>query len=69
VRFAGRDWHCLFNVTCGRHELAWIKLEGAAAAAESQAVFIGRELARHRPGIEADLAACEVEDAPRAEHA
>src|SRR5262245_37363085 len=29
VRFAGRDWHCLFNVTCGRHELTWLKLEGA----------------------------------------
>jgi cobalamin biosynthesis protein CobW len=69
VRFAGRDWHCLFNFTCGRHELSWIKLDGAAAAAESQAVFIGRDLTRHRAGIEADLAACEAEDALRAEHA
>jgi len=27
VRFAGRDWHCLFNFTCGRYELTWIKLD------------------------------------------
>ena len=26
VRFVGRDWHCLFNVTCGRSELTWMKL-------------------------------------------
>jgi len=68
VRFAGRDWHCLFNVTCGRHELTWIKLEGSAAPAENQGVFIGRALDRHRPEIEAALAACEAEDERRAEH-
>jgi G3E family GTPase len=50
VRFTGRDWHCLFNFTCGRHELAWVRLDGTA---ESQAVFIGRGLDRHRPRIEA----------------
>jgi G3E family GTPase len=27
VRFAGRDWHCLFNFTCGRHEITWVRLE------------------------------------------
>ncbi len=59
VRFAGRDWHCLFNFTCGRHELSWLRLEGPATA-ESQAVFIGRGLERHRPRIEAELAACEA---------
>ena len=64
VRFAGRDWHCLFNFTCGRHELSWLKLDGPAAA-ESQAVFIGRDLAEHRPAIETALAACEVDDAER----
>jgi G3E family GTPase len=68
VRFAGRDWHCLFNFTCGRHELTWLKLEGEAAPAESQAVFIGRALERHRPDIEAELAACETEEERRAEH-
>jgi G3E family GTPase len=69
VRFADRDWHCLFNFTCGRHELTWMKLEGAAAPAESQAVFIGRSLDRHRPAIEADLAACETDDQRSADHA
>jgi G3E family GTPase len=62
VRFADRDWHCLFNFTCGRHELTWLKLEGAAAPAESQAVFIGRRLESHRPRIEAELSACEIDD-------
>jgi cobalamin biosynthesis protein CobW len=62
VRFVGRDWHCLFNFTCGRHELTWLKLEGEAAAGENQAVFIGRALDRHRPQLEAELAACETEE-------
>lgn len=56
VRFAGRDWQGLFNFTCGRHELAWVKLPNVS---ESQAVFIGRELARHADDIRAALAACE----------
>jgi len=60
VRFAGRDWHCLFNFTCGRHELTWMKLEGVGD--ETQAVFIGRNLDRHRARITADLAACETEE-------
>jgi cobalamin biosynthesis protein CobW len=60
VRFAGRDWHCLFNFTCGRHELTWMKLDGVGD--ETQAVFIGRNLARHRARITAELAACETED-------
>jgi cobalamin biosynthesis protein CobW len=64
VRFAGRDWHCLFNYTCGRHELGWLRLEGA----ETQAVFIGRNLARHRPRIEAQLAACQTDDEGRRDH-
>jgi cobalamin biosynthesis protein CobW len=58
VRFAGRDWHCLFNFTCGRSELTWLRLDGAPE--ESQAVFIGRALERHRPLIEAKLSRCEV---------
>ena len=41
VRFAGRDWQGLFNFTCGRHELAWVKLPNVE---ETQAVFIGREI-------------------------
>ena len=60
VRFAGRDWHCLFNFTCGRHELTWMKLDGVGD--ETQAVFIGRNLDRHRARITADLVACETEE-------
>jgi G3E family GTPase len=56
VRFVGRDWRCLFNFTCGRHELTWVRMDDVP---ESQAVFIGRDLARHRPRIEAALAAAE----------
>jgi cobalamin biosynthesis protein CobW len=66
VRFTGRDWHCLFNFTCGRHELTWVKLD--TGGEESQAVFIGRNLERHRPRIEAELAACERAEEGRAQH-
>ncbi len=66
VRFADRDWHCLFNFTCGRHELTWVKLEGGME--ESQAVFIGRDLRRHQGRIEAALAACEVGPEGKAQH-
>jgi G3E family GTPase len=66
VRFAEREWHGLFNFTCGRHEISWLKLpEGA----ETQAVFIGRNLARHEAALRAGLAACEVTDERSAEHA
>lgn len=79
VRFVGRDWHCLFNFTCGRHELTWMKLPpqatlspgdpGAdAAPPESQAVFIGRDMEKHRPRIEAALAACETDEERKADH-
>lgn len=57
VRFVGRDWHCLFNVTCGRAELAWLKLPEDHT--ENQAVFIGRDLDRHRAGILDALRRCE----------
>lgn len=57
VRLVDRDWHCLFNVTCGRVDLGWVKL--ADAAVENQAVFIGRHVERHREAILAALAACE----------
>jgi cobalamin biosynthesis protein CobW len=66
VRFADRDWHCLFNFTCGRHELTWVKLEGGME--ESQAVFIGRDLRRHQRRIEAALAACETGPEGKAQH-
>jgi cobalamin biosynthesis protein CobW len=56
VRFAGRDWQGLFNFTCGRHELAWVKLPNVE---ETQAVFIGREIEKHADRIRAALAACE----------
>jgi G3E family GTPase len=67
VRFVDRDWHCLFNFTCGRWELGWLRLEGAAAA-ESQAVFIGRSLERHRAHLEAALAACETDQPTKTVH-
>ena len=56
VRFAGRDWQGLFNFTCGRHELSWVKLPNVE---ETQAVFIGRDIDRHAEQIRAALAACE----------
>jgi G3E family GTPase len=59
VRFAGREWQGLFNFTCGRHELAWVKLPNVV---ESQAVFIGRDLGRHADAIRSALAACERPD-------
>jgi cobalamin biosynthesis protein CobW len=63
VRFAGRDWQCLFSVTCGRPELTWVKLP---AVTENQAVFIGRQLERHEQALRTQLAACEmVDDAPQ----
>ena len=62
VRFAGRDWQCLFSVTCGRPELTWVKLP---AVTENQAVFIGRHLERHEAALRAQLAGCEtVDDGP-----
>jgi len=64
VRFVDRDWHCLFSFTCGRHEISWLKLDDAAPR-ENQAVFIGRALDRHRPRIEAALAACEAGEPDR----
>ena len=60
VRFVGRDWHCLFNVTCGRSELSWLKLPDGPAT--NQAVFIGRHLDRHRAGVLDALRACERRD-------
>jgi len=57
VRLVDREWHCLFNVTCGRVELGWLKLGDAAP--ENQAVFIGRHVERHRVAVLAALAACE----------
>jgi cobalamin biosynthesis protein CobW len=57
VRLVDRDWHCLFNVTCGRVELGWLKLPGGTD--ESSAVFIGRDARRHRDAVVAALGACE----------
>jgi G3E family GTPase len=65
VHFAGRDWQGLFNFTCGRHELTWIKAPGPV---ESQAVFIGRGLDGMEAQLRRDLAACETDDERSAEH-
>lgn len=59
VRFAGRDWYCLFNYTCGRHDLTWLKLPSDT---ESQLVFIGRGIESVRPGIERALRTCTVDE-------
>jgi len=66
VALHGRDWHCLFNFTCGppRADLG----EARRGMEESQAVFIGRNLVRHRGRIEAELAACEMREEGRAQH-
>jgi len=66
VRFAERDWQGLFNFTCGRHDITWLRLPEAA---ETQAVFIGRNLSRHEPALRAALAACEADDQRRMKHA
>ena len=65
ARFAGRDWHAVFNFTCGRHDIGWLQLDPQA---ETQAVFIGRNLARHRPRIETELAACEIDEEEKRNH-
>jgi len=56
ARVAGNDWSCLFNFTCGRYELNWIKL--GEAAGPTQAVFIGRDVEKYRARIERRLARC-----------
>ncbi len=58
VRLPDNPWSCLFNFTCGRYELKWVKLSGSARGVE--AVFIGPEVHRVRARIEADLARCHV---------
>ncbi len=58
IRLPANPWLCLFNFTCGRYELKWVKLNEGARGVE--AVFIGRGLGRLRSRIEADLARCQV---------
>jgi G3E family GTPase len=59
VRLAGNDWSCLFNYTCGRYEISWVKV--GAAAASTQAVFIGRDLEGEREKILDKLLDCKVD--------
>ena len=56
VRLAGNAWSCLFNFTCGRYELSWIKLGDEPVS--SQAVFIGRGINAEKERITNDFAAC-----------
>ncbi len=56
ARVADNEWSCLFNFTCGRYELNWIKL--GEAAGPTQAVFIGRDLEKSRARIERRLQRC-----------
>ena len=58
IRFAGRDWQCLFNYTCGRSEVSWVKLPGIGD--ETQLVIIGREPMRYRDRLLGKLARCEA---------
>ncbi|MFQ5352709.1 MAG: GTP-binding protein, partial [Candidatus Binatia bacterium] len=58
VRFRDHDWHCLFNFTCGRFELNWVRL---VEEEPSQGVFIGRFDDTLRRRILKDLAGCEAE--------
>lgn len=58
VRLPDNPWSCLFNFTCGRYELKWVKLNEGGRGVE--AVFIGPEVRRVRARIEADLARCHV---------
>jgi G3E family GTPase len=58
VRFAGTDWQCLFNYTCGRTETSWVRLPQMAA--ETQLVIIGRDLGRYRDRVLGRLAQCEA---------
>ncbi len=59
VRFEGNDWIGLFSLTCGRFELNWVRLSGAAPA--TQAVFIGRDIDDVRDRLLADLERCRTE--------
>ena len=59
VRIAGNDWSCLFNYTCGRYELSWIKLRDDGAG--TQAVFIGRDIGAERDRILEALAGCRAD--------
>ncbi len=58
VRLPDNPWSCLFNFTCGRYELKWVKLNEGARGVD--AVFVGPEVRRVRARIEADLARCHV---------
>jgi G3E family GTPase len=57
MRLRERDGHSLFNVVCGRVETSW--LQAPAGDLGSQAVFIGRDVARSRDAVLAALRACE----------
>jgi G3E family GTPase len=59
VRFPDNDWSCLFNFTCGRYELNWIRL--TEAAGEAQAVFIGKDLGRMAEKVRAELDGCRTD--------
>lgn len=58
IRFAERDWPCLFNYTCGRSEVDWARLPELGR--ETQLVMIGRELSRYRDRVRRQIARCEV---------
>lgn len=59
VRFAERDWPCLFNYTCGRSEVDWSKLPDVGG--ETQLVVIGREVSLYRDRVLRQLGRCEAD--------
>ncbi len=60
MRFTDMTPPQIFNYTCGRYDFDFFPLD--ASTARTQAVFIGRDLAAHRPRIEKDLARCEAHE-------
>jgi G3E family GTPase len=63
--FDGDDWSSIFNYTCGRYDIDWFMKKGELPA-KSQAVFIGKNVLRHREHILSLLAGCEVAESASA---
>jgi cobalamin biosynthesis protein CobW len=59
VRFADTPWRCIFNYTCGRYELSWVRWQGGPDG--SEAVFIGCDIERSEAALRSGLAGCELD--------
>jgi G3E family GTPase len=60
VQFSGQEWPYVFNYTCGRSDLAWIRLPGTPG--ETQVVVIGRQTGRYRDRVLRELRDCEASE-------